>query len=158
MGSRNRCSTSILTTTIAIVQYGIIETLRFCIVFRPVNGYLSLTPANMSTNILHTVHSPMSEYYFLFELIVKKKKGLKKKEGTEIGILFRIPSQQTGLVLIIRFRLFTLPLRLTYFHRINKKWTLIVWKDALEETQNRSSLMFCWNCELFQVTIKKKLS
>ena len=155
VGSRNRCSTSILTTTIATVQYGIIETLRFCIVFRSVSGFPSLTPANMSTNILHTVHPPISEYYFLFELIVKKK-GLKKKEGTEIGIIFRIPSQQTGLVLIIRFRLFTLPLRLTYFHRINKKWTLMVWKDALEETHNRSSLMFCWNCE--QITIKKKLS
>ena len=78
MGSRNRCSTSILTTTIAIVQYGMIETLRFCIVFRPFNGFLSLTPENMSTNILHTVHPPVSEYYLLFELIVKKK-GLKKK-------------------------------------------------------------------------------
>ena len=156
VGSRNRCSTTIVTTAIAIVQYGMIETLRFCIVFRPVNGFLSLTLANMSTNILHTVHPPISEYYFLFELIVKKK-GLKKKEGTEIGIIFRIPSQQTGLVLIIRFRLFTLPLRLTYFHRINKKWTLMVWKDALEETHNRSSLMFCWNCEFFQITIKKKI-
>ena len=103
VGSRNRCSTSILTTTIAIVQYGIIETLWFCIVFRPVSGFLSLTPANMSTNILHTVHPPISEYYFLFELIVKKKRFEKKRGNRnrnsvsytittdKIGIDYKIP-------------------------------------------------------------------
>ena len=103
VGSRNRCSTTIVTTAIAIVQYGMIETLRFCIVFRPVNGFLSLTLANMSTNILHTVHPPISEYYFLFELIVKKKR-FKKKRGNRnrnsfsytittdrIGIDYKIP-------------------------------------------------------------------
>ena len=102
VGSRNRCSTTIVTTAIAIVQYGMIETLRFCIVFRPVNGFLSLTLANMSTNILHTVHPPISEYYFLFELIVKKK-GLKKRGNRNrnyfsytittdrIGIDYKIP-------------------------------------------------------------------
>ena len=112
MGSRNRCSTTIVTTAIAIVQYGMIETLRFCIVFRPFNGFLSLTPENMSTNILHTVHPPISEYYLLFELIVKKKR-FEKKKGTEIGILFHVPLQQIGLVLIMSSRFFTFPLRLT---------------------------------------------
>ena len=103
VGSRNRCSTSILTTTIAIVQYGMIETLRFCIVFRPFNGFLSLTPANMSTNILHTVHPTISEYYFLFEFIVKKKRFEKKRGNRnrnsvsytittdKIGIDYKIP-------------------------------------------------------------------
>ena len=103
MGSRNRCSTTIVTTAIAIVQYGMIETLRFCIVFRPVNGFLSLTLENMSTNILHTVHPPISEYYFLFELIVKKKRFEKKRGNRnrnsvsytittdKIGIDYKIP-------------------------------------------------------------------
>ena len=73
MGSRNRCSTSIVTITIAIVQYG-----NFAILCRlQTNQWFPIIPASLSTNILHTVHPPISEYYFLFVLSVKK--GLKKK-------------------------------------------------------------------------------